>query len=175
MPIYYEVTGSKIKKAAYDLRACQPVFVSKSSILIRIPESEKSFIQKVTTDLSLSLRPYGDELPPNRKMACGKVYVEGRNTSMHIGQCKVCRVAMGKSVTKPAVTVVKVKGLTEMSINGLLSAMKLRYEECMDLAGEWDRAIKALEGLTTLQERTKALEVEKVEHTKAIKLFLKEV
>ena len=81
---------------------------------------------------------------------------------------------MGKPEPKPAIVVAKVKGLTEMSIDNLISAIKLRYEEAMELAGEWDKAIKALEGLESLQEKTKALQTEKEEHLKAIKYFLKE-
>ena len=175
-PFYYvEASESKIRKAAHDLRDCQPVFKDKTRFLIRVSESEKGFVDKVVADLGIKIKPYGEELPPNRKLPCGKYYIEGKNLTSHTSHCRVCRISMGKPAPKPAITIAKVRGLTEMSINSLLSAMKQRYEECMDLAAEWDRAIKALEGIETLSVRTKALEQEKIEHTKTIKHFLGEI
>ena len=174
---YFRVTGSdtKIRKAIYDLRDCQPVIESKTSFFIMVPESEDNFVNKVASDLGINIKLYGDKLPPNHKLSCGKFYIDGRNLIAHTAHCKICRNSMGKLELKPAITVVKVKGLIEPNINGLLSAMKQRYEEVMALAIEWDSTIRALEGLESLTERTKVLEAEKIEHLKAIKYFMKEV
>lgn len=170
---YYSVIGTdtKIRNALAALRDCQPIIQSKTAFIVRVIESEHPFFSKVTHDLGIKSSYYGENPPPNRKLACGKFYTEP-NINSHVSHCKVCRNAAGKPITKPAETIAKVRGLTEMRIENLISAMKLRYEECMDLASEWDRAIKALEGLATLQQRTKELQYEKEEHIKAVRFFM---
>jgi len=79
-----------------------------------------------------------------------------------------------KALDGPVDTMVSVPGLPHFSVNGVISVMKVRYDEVMQLADSYDKAIHALQSLETVEEQMRKFEAELAEHRKALAFFLRE-
>lgn len=111
---------------------------------------------------------------------CGKVYfISHLAYRTHTGGCKAChaikptqKVSVAKPRAGKAEAIVTVPGLQHMSVNGLLSLMQERLDKLMEMAQEYDSAIKALKGLDALDAELSRLISEKEQHSKALAIFM---
>lgn len=79
-----------------------------------------------------------------------------------------------KELAGPVVPLFKVPGLSDFSMNGLLSVLQSRRDELIEMASVYDAAIQALVKLETVESSMAKLQTERDEHKKALKFFLEE-
>jgi len=143
---------------------------------VEVPDSELHWLEKVTKDMGLSTisiptMPHYDVAP------CGALTTDLQH---HGARCKKCEKVEGRTATihhtpkaGKIISIAKVPGLTELDMKSMLAVMKQRMEECLTLAQNYDSAIKAIEGMATVEARLAEIQKEKVEHVKALEIFLK--
>ena len=105
----------------------------------------------------------------------------------HQSRCNSCRALPGETFPRPegspstngrrtrgVAIKVKAPGIQEFSLNGMVSLMRERYDEALTIADQYDKAIKAVEGLDEynlqLTELSKKMEDDKT----ALAYFLEE-
>jgi hypothetical protein len=178
---WIRVTGTpvKIHRSFKDFKDKAKTLVrgSKTQIFLEVPDSEIGWVDKVAKDLGISA--ISIPVAPTYKTApCGALTVD---ISHHVSRCKQCAATEGRIAKKArkatkagkVIRVAKVPGLAELDLKSMLAVMKQRMEECMTLAQNYDSAIKAIEGMTTVEARLAEIVKEKVEHQKALEMFLR--
>ena len=147
----------------------------KSQIYVEVPDSELGWLEKVLKDdglssISIPTMPHYDTAP------CGVLTADLRH---HAVRCKKCVKASGRTeithntVKASKVTrVARVPGLKSMDLPSLIAVYKQRMDECLTLAQMYGDAVKALEGMETVDKRLVEINKEKEEHKKALELFM---
>ena len=166
-----------MRKGLRDLKDRVKTLVNgkKTQIFVEVPDSELGWLEKVTKDIGLSTisiptMPHYDPAP------CGVLTTDLMH---HTLRCKKCIKATGRikkerhtSIVGPVQRIAKVPGLKTLDMKSLIALYKQRMEECLTLAQMYDSAIKALEGMETVDKRLAEIQKEKEEHKKALELFL---
>lgn len=118
-----------------------------------------------------------DELSDLPTSPCGQEFLSDVSMRSHQAQCNSCKAL--KPPATPRRSAVKtvvpaVEGLTDFSVNGMITVMRARYDECMDMPHRYDSVIQALTGLESVDSRKKAIEEEEDNHRQALAYFMKE-
>lgn len=181
-----------IKKAYKDLtgRVINLVQETQKRIYVEIPEEEQGWLDKVCKDFNLNQIKQTSS-PKYDKAPCGLLTID---VARHHLACTKCKIAEGRNVASvPKVigpgtmnlnpykprngksrTILSVPGLSDFSLNGLLSLFKTRRDEAMDLADHYDKAAKALESLEETEKNLIKFQEEKKQHVQALNFFLEE-
>lgn len=167
-----EGTKARMRKLMKDIssRATTIIRGVEGIIYVALPSQELSWIDKVAKDDGVHKAEI-QGLPKHDRALCGVLTV---NLHKHIGRCRKCQeLKPRKPHSGEVITVAKVEGLQELSLNGLISVMKQKMDEAMALAQEWDIAIKAVEKIPELQAQVNVLSKQMEEHRQALELFTK--
>jgi hypothetical protein len=179
---WVSIKGSpiKIRRSFHDFKDKAKTLVrnTKTEIYLEVPDSELGWVDKVVKDLGLTALTVATA-PSYKTAPCG---VFTADLVHHVARCKACAAAGGLGRIKRdhktpkagrVIHVAKVPGLTELDLKSMLAVMKQRMDECLTLAQSYDSAIKAIEGMATVEARLSEIQKEKVEHVKALEMFLK--
>lgn len=164
-----EGTNTRMRKFLKDVNSrASKIVRDTSAVYVAVPAQELGWLDKVAKDVGVK-RLEVQEFPANKQAPCGIFTTQLR---YHTGRCKKCAaLRVSKPQSGECKTVLKVEGLQDFSINGLLSLMKQRMDEALGLAQEYDTTIKAIENIPALEEQTKTLQRQVAEHREALKFF----
>jgi hypothetical protein len=176
---WISIKGSpiKVRRSFHDFKDHAKTLVrgTKTQIFLEVPDSEIGWVDKVVKDLGLSAVSI-PVAPVYKTAPCG---VFTADLVHHVARCKQCASTAGRikrdHKTPKAgrvIRVAKVPGLAELDLKSMIAVMKQRMDECMTLAQSYDLAIKAIEGISTVESRLAEIQKEKIEHRKALELFL---
>lgn len=126
-----------------------------------------------------SVKPVAE--PTHHIMLCGLSGLTADTVKRHESHCSSCKALRrnGPSptptvVASPAETVVSVKGLADLSLNGMLSLMRQRVDEAMGLAATYEAAITAIERMGEAEKQLAAAQALVDSDRKALAYFLGE-
>lgn len=174
-----EGTEAHIKKILRHLdgRATVVVRGAKTELFVAVPGSELGWLDKVAHDMGCKKLEI-PELPEHEKAPCGILTTDVRH---HKARCKEClKLKPEKPAPVPrttrsrngkAQTVVKVEGLHDLTLEGLVTFMKNRMEDALALASEYDTVLKALEKIPELEDKLGQFQGELDSHRNALKYF----
>ena len=199
---WYSIEGDKlnIHKAYPRFRDCMIVRDSGTLFFARVPPDEVHWLMKATGALGLEHKQV-DSPPPFEQVACKKFVVNAK-AAYHSGQCKHCRRSAGKLKDRPdhvgrkvpsrlqvvpvgdvpsnepyaadgdVKTVVQIPGLADFSLDGVLSVMRQRLEEILQLAATYEQSITAIAGLADMEKTYREYMAQMESHRQAVAHFL---
>lgn len=170
MPIVrVEGTKARMRKFLKDVNnRASKVVRDGNAAYLALPAQELGWLDKVTRDTGVK-KLDAREFPAHEKAPCGVLTTRLR---YHIGRCKKCAALRPpKPHNGECKTVLKVEGLQDMTLGGLIVLMKSKMDEALALAQEYDTTIKALEEIPTLQGQLGVLQKQIAEHRQALDYF----
>jgi len=172
MPIVkIEGTEAHVRNFLKDVagRATKIVRDKDSTVYVAIPAQELGWIDKIARDTNVK-KTEVHIFPMHEKAACGVFTTRLR---YHTGRCKQCTALRPpKPCNSEVRTVVKVEGLHDLTLGGLVALMKGKMDEAMALAQEYDTVVKAIEMVPELQSQLGTLNKQIDEHRQALKYFM---
>lgn len=171
-----EAYDSKMRKVRKQMHnTVDYISAGAGKTFVGIPESEKKWLLDKSKDMGFSMAEV-DGPPQYQTAECGEKVTDTRYHRLGCQKCMALRGKVRKIENRPSEvkSVFKVPGLTHFSVNGMLSVMKGRADEALRLASEYEQAIKALEGLESLEARMIQFRKEADEHRKALAYFLRQ-
>lgn len=165
-----EGTDTRIRKLMKDLNGRATILVrgGKGVVYAGVPNQELGWLDKIARDIGVKKAEI-PAFPKYEKAPCG-VFTTAPH--YHVGRCRKCAALRPqKSHDGESKTVVRVEGLHDLTLNGLIGLMKGKMDEAMALAQEYDTVVKALEKVPELQLQLGALTKQIDEHRQALKYF----
>lgn len=149
-------------------RASKVVRGSSGVVYVELPSSELGWLDKVAKDTNVKKLEI-PHLPTYKTAPCGIL-----TTALysHVPRCKKCAALRPpKPHDGEAATVVKVEGLEDLTLWGMIDFMKKRMDEALLLAQEYENVIKAVENIPELESQIKRLQEQLGNHKQAVKYF----
>lgn len=166
-----EGTPTRIRKVMKDVngRVSKIIRGNEGLIYVELPSQELGWIDKVAKDLGVK-KVEMSTLPTHSRAPCGALTVNLRG---HSGRCKKCAdLRPLKPHNGEARTVVKVEGLHNLTLDGLISLMKVKRDEALTIAQEYDTTIIAVEKLPTIQVQLEEITKQMDNQRQALKYFM---
>ena len=180
-------TAIKIHRSLKDIngRAKNVIRDTNTQIFLEVPDSELGWVEKVVKDIGLS--GIVISAPPKYgAAACGALTTDVKRHQLHCSKCyplthkgvpwadrnKQPPITITKPVKTPELPPTSVPVLTVKDLPSLINIMKARLDECMTLAQNYESAIRAVESISTLDNRLAEIRKEQEQHKKALATFL---
>lgn len=173
-------TNARIRKGIKDLQGASILVQDTSKgIYVKIPESEKGWLDKICNDLGLNCVPC--VAPEYFQADCGKLTT---NPARHKMACRSCLALRGITEVKKPVkhihegdgksqTLFKLPGLPDFSLDGLISYLQGRRDEALNIAQEIDTTVSNLTKMKEIENTLSTILNEREEIKKALDYFLK--
>jgi NDP-sugar pyrophosphorylase family protein len=175
--IWYRVDGptaSKTLKAmkSYSRGGVQVVRQSSTRFWIGVGEGHK-WTDDISRDFGVHLTE-SDE-PGYLTATCG-VCVVSSGVIRHESRCKSCRSVLSQKSTcknSDVKTLFSVDGLSDISLDGMISVLQQKRDEALHIAEEMDSLVQALTSVDDLDNQLLRLQEQRAEQQKALNYFLK--
>lgn len=139
-------------------------------VYVALPAQELSWLDGIAKDTGVRRREV-PKFPAHGKAPCGLLTTKLR---YHMSRCRKCTVLRAPEPQHgESKTVVKVEGLHDLTLSGLVELMRRKMDESLALAQEYDTVLKALEKMPALQEQLTELQRQIAEHQQALGYFMK--
>jgi hypothetical protein len=163
------------------------VILSQFETGAKIKDDHYAWAQKVAKRYHSDVIKISSDYTANytSQSVCGVFLRSEGVKTIHEAQCGSCKAARPTYVSafiKPTETIkhngvktlVSVRELSDLSLQGIIDLMKKRIDEAMSIGGAFETAVIALENLEESEQKLRTLENDLEESRKAVRYFLNE-
>jgi hypothetical protein len=158
------------------------IILSQFETGARIKNDHYTWAEKVAKKYHSSVVRISSDYAANytSQSICGVFLRSDGVKTIHEAQCGSCKAARpaiksAESIKYNGVkTLVSVRELSDLSLQGIIDLMKQRIDEAMAIGGAFETAVTALENLAESEQKLRTLENDLKESRNAVRYFLNE-